>query len=225
MMISSERFLLVDTADRIAMVGLYDGDRKIWENRAMDGRPTIGWVDRSIQEALSAAAWRLSDLGFLACGIGPGGFSSLRIGLALIKAVGHTLSMPVVGVNRLEAAAMGHVIRNESLAAAASRRYLVCWPAAREQEYVAGYRVRGSSLPVCVRRPAMAPILKKQSKSLEILAPTPEDFFLGIPRVALLKARAGEVSDAKDLLPMYLRKATLGPAGSALKVARRRLRR
>lgn len=218
-----ERFLLVDTSDRIAMVGLYEGDRVLSETRAGVGRPTLEWACGAISEAQRSASISLRELDFVACGIGPGGFTSVRIGLSLVNAIGQSLDLPRIGVNRLEASAMGHSLLHPH---AGQVRYVVRLPAARDLEYVAFYRITNGALPVCIREPAA--LSSERVSKLRLPRPAslvtahPDVFYLGLPRVAHLRAKSGLPESSTCLLPLYLRGATLGPPGGALKVARRR---
>ena len=226
-MSAASRFLLVDTSDRIALVGIYDGATTLAEVRADCGRPSLEWVTRSIDDVQKSAGASWEALDFLACGVGPGGFTSLRIGMSVLKAMGQSLNLPMVGVHRLEAAAMGqHLLDGRP----GTARYWVRLPAAQNLEYAAMYRISESDTPVCLRKPSL--LLPQKAASLNIPAAVvrvtvrPEIFHQGLPRAAWLKALKGRTESAAGILPLYLRGATLGPAGGALKaalsVARRR---
>ena len=56
---------------------------------------------------LTAAGLRASDLDEIVVGVGPGGFTGLRIGLATALGLGQALSVPVTGASSLEALALG----------------------------------------------------------------------------------------------------------------------
>lgn len=217
----SRKFLLVDTADRIAMIGIYDGERILAETRACQGRPSLSWIDGSIRDLCKSCGINLRDLEYLACGTGPGGFTSLRMGLSFTKALGQALDLPMVGVNRLEAAAIGQA----ALSGDTSGQFWVRLPAARDLEYLAVYRMAVSGLPVCLRLPAALSPSRisriRMPKSAKFVTANPELFYLGIPRAAHLKASAGQFESAETILPMYLRGVTLGPRQSAVKVARK----
>ena len=58
-----------------------------------------------IQSVLEIAHRRLSDIDAIAVSIGPGSFTGLRIGLALVKGIAYDCDLPVVGVSSLEAQA------------------------------------------------------------------------------------------------------------------------
>ena len=223
MKLLSASFLLIDTSDRIAMIGIYDGDEILWETRASVGRPSLHWISHCLAEAEQATGHSIKDMKFLACGTGPGGFTSVRIGLSFMKAASQTLKIPILGVNRLEAAALGQALK---FPADRTARYVVRLPAARNLEYFAVYRPQPGRLPVCVREPAaldleaISKIRKLQSDT--VVTPDPEIFYLGLPRLAALKASAGKFDSAETLVPLYLRGATLGPPSESLTVARRR---
>lgn len=217
---SAERFLLVDTSDRIAMVGIYDQTRVLAEFRTGSGRPSLEWVSRSVSDAQKQSGLALRDLQFLACGIGPGGFTSVRIGMSFLKAVGQTTNLPMVGVNRLEAAAAGFALLHPAFGPV---QYVVKLPAGRDLEFAAIYKMSAEGMPVCVRPPAAVSPKKFGSsripKSALWVTPQPDIFYMGLPRVALLKFRARLAQSPVTILPMYLRGATLGPRKAALKVA------
>lgn len=56
---------------------------------------------------LTAAGLRVSDIEEIVVGVGPGGFTGLRIGLATALGLGQALSVPVTGASSLEALALG----------------------------------------------------------------------------------------------------------------------
>ena len=58
-----------------------------------------------IDEALKEAHLFLSDINLLACCLGPGSFTGIRIGIATIKAFADVKNIPVVGVTSLESLA------------------------------------------------------------------------------------------------------------------------
>lgn len=219
------RFLLVDTSDRVAIIGIYEGAKTLWESRTLEGRPNLEWVDRSITEAQRSCGLHLRDLDAIACGIGPGGFTSLRIGMSLVKAMGQALDKPVICVNRLEAAAMGYHRTTEGKPRK-RQSYLVRLHAARDLEYVAVYSITDGCAPQCMRKPVAISVHKadliRVASTVRTVVIQPDIFFAGIPAVAALKLAAGETSSALSVLPMYLRPPTIGPRASRVDIARKR---
>jgi tRNA threonylcarbamoyl adenosine modification protein YeaZ len=64
-------------------------------------------VAEEIHRALVDAGLVVRDVSRIVVGIGPGGFTGLRIGIATALALGQALRVPVVGVSTLEALALG----------------------------------------------------------------------------------------------------------------------
>ena len=56
-----------------------------------------------IHSVLESTRRRLSDIDAIGVSIGPGSFTGLRIGLALVKGIAYEWNLPVVGVSSLEA--------------------------------------------------------------------------------------------------------------------------
>jgi len=61
----------------------------------------------SIENLLKGKKIALSKLGGIAVGLGPGSFTSLRVGLSAVKALAFALEIPVVGISSLDVLAIG----------------------------------------------------------------------------------------------------------------------
>ncbi|HVY47083.1 MAG TPA: tRNA (adenosine(37)-N6)-threonylcarbamoyltransferase complex dimerization subunit type 1 TsaB, partial [Minicystis sp.] len=62
-------------------------------------------VFEAIDAALAAAGLDRSALDAIACDVGPGSFTGVRVGLASAKGIAMALGLPLVGVGSLEAIA------------------------------------------------------------------------------------------------------------------------
>ena len=60
-----------------------------------------------VDQVLSGLGMALRDIDALAVSVGPGSFTSLRVGIATAKAFAHTLRKPLIGVPTLDALAEG----------------------------------------------------------------------------------------------------------------------
>jgi tRNA threonylcarbamoyladenosine biosynthesis protein TsaB len=93
--------LAVDTSTQTASVALYDG---------VSVRAEVTWESprrHTIELAPRVAALLESDvsvLGGLAVALGPGSFTGLRIGLALVKGLALARGLPLVGIPTLDVA-------------------------------------------------------------------------------------------------------------------------
>ncbi|MGH4026709.1 MAG: tRNA (adenosine(37)-N6)-threonylcarbamoyltransferase complex dimerization subunit type 1 TsaB [Pseudonocardiaceae bacterium] len=120
------------------------------ERVTVDARAHGELLMPSVQEALRAAATRMSELDAVVCGAGPGPFTGLRVGMVTAAALGDALGIPVYPVGSLDAIAHRAGTGSELLVATDARRREVYW--ARYDE--TGIRVHGPH--VC--RPAEVPL-------------------------------------------------------------------
>lgn len=67
-------------------------------------------VAEEIHRLLTDVGISVRDLGEIVVGVGPGGFTGLRIGIATALGLGQALSIPVRGVASLEALALGILV-------------------------------------------------------------------------------------------------------------------
>ncbi|HPQ71265.1 MAG TPA: tRNA (adenosine(37)-N6)-threonylcarbamoyltransferase complex dimerization subunit type 1 TsaB [bacterium] len=101
------KILALDTSTRAGSVALRDGEQivaaTLLDVTATHSERLLPAVERSLADA----GWTIEDLDLIACAKGPGSFTGLRIGLATAKGIAFAIDRPLVGVNSLEATALG----------------------------------------------------------------------------------------------------------------------
>ncbi len=91
-----------------------------------------------VGELLEEAGVRLSDLGGVVIGLGPGSFIGLRIGLAMAKGLCYAAQLPLVGASSLAAMAREAYLQHGE--ERESRLYVPCLDARKGELYCGAYR-------------------------------------------------------------------------------------
>lgn len=109
--------LAIDTSTRWMGLSLFDGAEilyeKVWHTKR---RHTVELMP-AIQAALTETGLGTGDLKSVAVALGPGSFTSLRIGLATAKGLALAERIPVVGIPSLDVTASGQELTNKPMIA------------------------------------------------------------------------------------------------------------
>ena len=95
------KILGIDTTTKILCLGLYV-DGKLYEYNLGVGRALSELLVPTIQRVASALGLKIADIDYFACGLGPGSFTGMRIGVATIKGLSIVRNKPVIGVSSLD---------------------------------------------------------------------------------------------------------------------------
>ena len=95
----------IDTATAATSVGLFDdaGLQAVAEH--VDARHHAEVLPTLVRAVLTDAGTTTQSLDAIACGVGPGPFTGLRVGIAFARSLAQGLGIPVVGVCSLDALA------------------------------------------------------------------------------------------------------------------------
>ena len=99
------KILGIDTSSKFFCLGIYDNG-KIYEYNLETGIKLSSLITVNIKRAMDSIGWRIEDIDFFACGLGPGSFTGLRIGITTIKGLSWAAKKPVIGVPSLDILAM-----------------------------------------------------------------------------------------------------------------------
>lgn len=103
------RILSFDTSGYVVSVALLESGNVI-AGRQITSKEGSRQVAGSvllpqIDELLSEAGWDKSQIQLLVSGVGPGGFTGIRVGVITARTMAQVLAVPVIGINSLEARA------------------------------------------------------------------------------------------------------------------------
>jgi len=213
------KILGIDTTTKFLCLGLYV-DGKYYEYSLETGRSLSAILVPTIQRVLIAVGLKIADIDYFSCGLGPGSFTGIRIGLATIKGLSIVRNKPVVGVSTLDILAEEVKFENTLIVPAidARRGLIYCSSYKREK----GGLKRKSKYELLT----LEEFLKKFSRKAAVLGDASvlyrdqmlsrikgvtmldKDYWFPKPRnlinLTLAKIRAKRVSSAEEIKPIYL---------------------
>lgn len=206
--------LALDTSTSAITVALHDGARVRAEATTLDARAHGERLAPGIREVLEAAGATPGDLTHVVCGLGPGPFTGLRVGIVTARVLALVTGAALHGVCSLDALA----------AAGPEGEVLVATDARRKEVYWARYAVspgsvRALSAPAVTKPAELAP----QVRALPTvgrgpvlypgLFPAPVDVLdvsaAALADLAVARLTAGEA--LADREPLYLRRPDAAP--------------
>ncbi len=122
--------LAVDTSTQTIGLALYDGAQVAGEITWQTKTHHTVELAPAVDDLLKRCNIKPTDLQAIACGLGPGSFTSLRIGLALAKGMALSLKIPLLGIPTLDYLAAQQPLLNMPMAAvlpAGRSRLAVGW--------------------------------------------------------------------------------------------------
>lgn len=121
--------LAVDTAGKTAAVAVLRDDVLLYEAQCNNGLTHSETLLPMIDTALKTAGLTVDDLDVLGVTNGPGSFTGLRIGLAVVKGLALPRQIPCAGVSTMAALAYGLAGEGTVIGAQDARRGQVYWGA------------------------------------------------------------------------------------------------
>jgi len=214
--------LAVDTSTTQMGLALYDGAQVLGEYAWRSGQRHTVELAPAIADLLTRCALTINDVNVLGVALGPGSFTSLRVGLALAKGLALSKHIPLIGIPTLDILAHAQPISKLPLAVAiqAGRgRYALGWYKVSRKQWQAQGDARVVTLealmaevqsPVIVCGEFTDEIRQKivLNENIQLVMPAGS-----IRRPAVLaelawkRWQSGDVDDEATLAPIYLHTA------------------
>lgn len=99
--------LAVDTASDKMVIALSVGEKIFYQIGQVESKKHNSQILPMIDEVLKEAKISLSEVDYLACVVGPGSFTGIRIGVSSVNALAFALSKKCVAITALEELAFG----------------------------------------------------------------------------------------------------------------------
>lgn len=109
--------IAVDTSTAQTGIAIYDGDRALGEMIWMTRQHHTTELTASLSELLSRCGATMDMLRALGVAIGPGSFTSLRVGLSLAKGIALARRVPLIGIPTLDVIAAAQPLGKHPLIA------------------------------------------------------------------------------------------------------------
>jgi len=95
------KFLFIDLASRDGMIAAVTEDTVVASEK-VSNRISDGEIIPIVESVLGTASWNLKDITHIACVIGPGGFTSLRVAVTFVNVLADQLGIPSAGIHLSE---------------------------------------------------------------------------------------------------------------------------
>lgn len=183
--------LAVDTCAGRSSVALWQGGVIASKNDEISGQQSRTLV-LLIEEVLAMGAKTYADCDAIACALGPGGFTSVRVGVAAARSIAHVTGKPLIGLSALEVIAFESGVQGDVVAVI---------DAHRQQFYAQRFRMNGLPMPLS------QPLLVEESALKALLhgAKRAESFFNAQGVAALAAAHWAQGRREFPMDPLYIR--------------------
>jgi len=213
------KILALDTTTKTLCLALCV-DGKLYEYSLETGRNLSELLIPTIQRVIGALGLKIADIDYFACGLGPGSFTGMRIGLATIKGLSIVGNKPIIGISTLDILAKNSDIKDRLIITAvdARRGLIYC----SSYKYAKGALKRQSpysllTLDELIKRFCSRAVILGDAAALykdKFLARMKDalvldkDFWCpkahNLMDLALLKIKAKQFTSALNVKPIYL---------------------
>jgi len=219
--------LAVDTSTAQMGLALFDGSQVISEYAWRSGHRHTVELAPAVADLLTRCGLTINDVNALGVALGPGSFTSLRVGLAFVKGLALARHIPLIGIPTLNILASAQPVSKLPLAIAiqAGRgRFALGWYKSSRKGWQAQGEARVVTLEallaevqsptvICGEFPAEVRQVISANENARLATPASS-----VRRPAVLAELAwarwqnGEVDDEASLAPIYLHTAEPIPA-------------
>jgi tRNA threonylcarbamoyladenosine biosynthesis protein TsaB len=209
--------LALDTSTTAITVALHDGSPVLAEATTLDARGHAEHLAPGITRVLEEAGARPADLTDIACGLGPGPFTGLRVGVVTARTLALVTGARLHGLCSLDVLVHQSQVGGEVLVATDARRKEVYWAVYAQSATGVPERLEGphvgkpadlppevAALPAVGRGPRLYPDAFRQPVDgpLDVSAAALAD-------LVLRRLAAGDAVDEHE--PYYLRRPDAAP--------------
>lgn len=214
------KILAVDTSSEICSVAILENDNVIVENSLNDGKTHSENLMTIMENTLEENKIKLSDIDLIACSVGPGSFTGIRIGVSSIKAIAEVLDVPVAAVTSLEALAKNVELKDVTIVSLIDAKNDQVYAGIfddeynKKEEYISDSiytvieRVKGYDNVIFVGNAAVKykELLDSNFENV-VVAENNLQSASSVGKIGYKKHKEKDLTSADTIMPMYLRKS------------------
>jgi tRNA threonylcarbamoyladenosine biosynthesis protein TsaB len=225
--------LAIDTSTSAITVAVHDGTSTLAESSTIDARRHGEHLALGILGVLQEAGRSAADVTAVVCGLGPGPFTGLRVGLVTARTFAFARGIPALGVCSLDALAH-QAWREGAVTGGAAGGFVVATDARRKEVYWARYDVTDQGVVRATEAAVSAPAdVAAQLDGAPVVGRGGLLYPEVLPgRVGPLDVSAGQLADLaarllaagadlSDVEPLYLRRPDAVPTAERVQAAGR----
>jgi len=211
----------IDTSTQSVGIAIYNGQQILCEESWISRRfHTVELAD-AVDANLKRAGLTAKDLDVLAVATGPGSFTGLRIGMALVKGLAYTQQIPVIGIPTLDITARAIPPCDKRLAAvlqAGRSRLAVGWYSVENDQWSAENIIENLTVEEllnridqpCLLTGELTKEIREAAADHDLLSAANPTLAMRSPKylaeLAWERWQADDLDDVLTLKPFYLHK-------------------
>ena len=210
------KILSIDTSSDVCSVAILEDNNLIKEINKTDSKTHSENLMPLIDSLFKETNLTLSDIQVIACSIGPGSFTGIRIGIATAKAMAEVMQIPVIGITSLETLAYLESTKNNiATLIDAKNNQVYCGLFNSNYELLQDY-IADDIMEVIAKIKVHLPLTfvgngaivhKELLEKLGTLSTNTMQSAYALGKCAYSKYQKGDILTADTLLPLYLRKS------------------
>lgn len=213
------RILAVDTSSAICSVALLEDDKLVDEINLDNGKTHSENLMPLVDELITRNSLNVKDIEFVACCVGPGSFTGIRIGVSSIKAIAEVLNVKLASVTSLETLA-ANVVNEETIVSLVDARNNQVYCGIFDKEYNLKEEALADDINEVITHlkdyqgiiitgnggEIHKELLEKEIPGVKF-ADVNVQLAKNVGKIGYKKLKENNVEDADTIIPIYLRKS------------------
>ena len=211
------KILSISTSSNIATVAISEDDKCILELNINNNKTHSETLMPLVSELFEKLNIKLDDIDLIACDVGPGSFTGIRIGISSVKAIAESLNIPVVSVTSLEALAYNVESKNcKTICSLIDARNNQVYAGIFDNKYTLLEEYIADDISIVINAlnkyediqfVGDGAVFHKELLNIKNFEYENVIYSKNIAKCAYRKYKEGKICTADSILPLYLRKS------------------